>query len=56
MVPGGPGQNLAGRGKVGQKMGRVKRGRRGAENREVRRIRASTTGNRTRFNWNRMIA
>jgi hypothetical protein len=51
-----PGQNLAGRGKVGQKTGSVKRGRRGADTREVSRIMPTTTGNSSRFSWNRTMA
>jgi hypothetical protein len=56
IIPVVPGQNLAGRGKVGQKTGRVKRGRRGADTREVSRIMPTTTGNSTRFSWNRTMA
>jgi len=41
---------------VGQKTGSVKRGRRGAETSDVSRIPANTTGQSSRFSWNRMMA
>jgi hypothetical protein len=37
-------------------MGRVKRGKMGAEIRDVARISTNTTGNKSKFSWNRMIA
>ena len=47
-----PGQNLAGRGKVRKKTGRVKRGRRGAERREASAATTMITGDRMQLTWN----
>ena len=54
--PTTPGQNLAGRGKVTKKTGRVKRGRRGAERMEETRARRRRKGEKIRLSWRRKRA
>lgn len=51
-MPGVPGQERRGLGKPTRKMGRVKRGRRGAERRAERTSSASRSGHSTAFRAN----